>query len=58
MLVRKMTPSATDVSSSQTSTSFFQRNWPPALLILGLGVTVVWTAFLGYGLVELIEMSL
>jgi len=38
--------------------SLFQRVWRPALLILGLGVTVVWTVFLGYEFIDLIAMSL
>jgi len=35
-------------------TSFFQRVWPPAILVFGLAVTTAWTAFLGYALVSLI----
>jgi hypothetical protein len=36
----------------------FQRVWPPALLILGLGGTVAWIALLGYGFVALVQMAL
>jgi hypothetical protein len=32
--------------------------WPSAFLILALGVTVAWTALLGYGFVALVEMAL
>ena len=37
---------------------FYQRVGPPAFLILGFGVTVAWTALLGYGLVRLVAMTL
>jgi hypothetical protein len=48
------------VSSSDATrpSSLFRRVWPPSLLILGLGVTVAWTVFLGYKFVKLIGMSL
>ena len=36
----------------------YQRLGPPAFLILGLGVTVAWTALLGYEFVRLVEMTL
>jgi hypothetical protein len=32
--------------------------WPLVLVILGLGLTVVWTGMLGYGLVQLVGMAL
>ena len=38
--------------------SRFERIWPTTFLILALMVTMAWTVFLGYGLVELIEMAL
>ena len=38
--------------------SLFHRAWPPALLILGLVFTMVWTALLGCGLVELFAVTL
>ncbi len=41
-----------------TSFSLFHRVWPMALLIVGLGATVAWTALLGYGLVALIEKAI
>jgi hypothetical protein len=36
------------------SDTFFQRAWPPTVLILGSVATVAWTAFLTYGLVMII----
>ena len=41
-----------------TSSTLIQRAWPSAFLILGLGITVAWTALLGYGFVALVEMAL
>ncbi len=41
-----------------TASSLFHRVWPTALLIVGFGATVAWTALLGYGLVELIEKAM
>jgi hypothetical protein len=40
------------------ATSLFNHVWPLALIIFGLGVTVVWAVFLGYGLVALIEKAI
>jgi hypothetical protein len=34
--------------------SFFHRVRPPAVIIIGIAVTMAWTAFLGYGLVRII----
>jgi hypothetical protein len=33
---------------------FFQRIWPPAILVLGLALTGAWMAILGYGLIWLV----
>ena len=38
--------------------SLFQRAWPVAILILGGGITVAWTALLGYGTLVLAQMAL
>ena len=38
--------------------SRFRRVWPPVILILGLGLTAAWTAFLAYDLMELMGISL
>ena len=35
-------------------TAIFHRVWPPAFIILGLGVTAFWAALLAYGVVVLI----
>jgi hypothetical protein len=39
------------------SSSLFQRIWLPAILILGLGLTVAWTALLGYVLALLVRLA-
>jgi hypothetical protein len=31
------------------------RIWPPAVVVLGLGLTLLWTCVLGYGLIYLIK---
>ena len=31
------------------------RTWLGILVLCGLGLTLVWTSFLGYGLVQLLE---
>ena len=38
--------------------SIFRPVWPLVFVILGLGLTAAWTALLGYGLVQLVEMAL
>ena len=32
------------------------RTWPRIIVPVGLGLTLVWGSFLGYGLVRLIEL--
>jgi hypothetical protein len=54
----KMSNEAVTVRDSKSLFSLFQRVWPAAFLVLGLGVTVVWTTILGYGFVRLVEMAL
>ena len=34
------------------------RIWPPAIIALGLELTIAWTGFLGYELVFLIERAM
>jgi len=29
--------------------------WPAAVILLGLGLTLIWTLLLGYGLVRIVE---
>ena len=31
--------------------------WPSAAIAFGLGLTVAWVGFLGYGLVKLVEFA-
>lgn len=42
----------------KSASTLFQRVWPVAILILGAGITVAWTAFLGYGTLVLAQMAL
>ena len=35
-----------------------QRIWPKAAVGLGLGLSVVWTFFLGYELIKLINLAI
>ena len=37
---------------------FLSRIWAPTLLIAGFGLTLAWTALLGYELIELVGMAL
>ena len=37
---------------------FIQRTWPEVAVGLGLGLSVVWTFFLGYGLVKLAHLAI
>jgi hypothetical protein len=36
--------------------SYFQRTWPPTLLVAALIINAAWMGLLGYGLFELGEM--
>jgi hypothetical protein len=38
--------------------SFHFRIWPMVALVVGLLLTLAWTAFLGYGLFELVEFAI
>jgi hypothetical protein len=37
--------------------SLFWHVWPPAFLILALVITAAWIAFVGFEVIELIEMA-
>ena len=43
--------------ATQTNT-LFHRIWPPATIIVGLGLTAAWIALFGYGLVSQIKIAL
>ena len=45
-------------SDLKGSSPIFQQVWPVAMLILGGGITVAWTALLGYGTLVLAQMAL
>jgi len=47
---------APTAQATQTNT-LFHRIWPPAIIILGLGLTAAWIALGGYGLVRLIKIA-
>ena len=40
-----------------SSATLFHRIWPPAVLALGMVLTVAWTALLGYGLVNAVALA-
>ena len=42
-------------ASAKTNISLFHRNWPAAVIILGLALNAAWVALLGYGLVSIIK---
>jgi hypothetical protein len=43
------------VVPAAASASLFQRVWPPAILMIGMTITVAWTALLGYALISFLE---
>jgi hypothetical protein len=53
IIARPVVPTAISKPSAR-----FQRVWLSAVLVVGLSVTVAWTAFLGYGLVMLVRLAL
>jgi hypothetical protein len=42
------------IARQAAKTAIFHRVWPPAFIVLGLGVTAFWAALLAYGVVVLI----
>jgi hypothetical protein len=44
-------------ASVPSSARLFDGIWAPAVLIIGLVVTLAWTALLGYGLVNAIALA-
>ena len=52
------TQTAIAPSAQATQTNrLFDRIWPPAIIIFGLGLTAAWIALLGYELVSLIKIA-
>jgi hypothetical protein len=43
--------------SVPSSARLFHRIWAPAVLFLGLMLTLAWTALLGYGLVNAVALA-
>ena len=43
--------------SVPSSARLFHRMWAPAVLFLGLMLTLAWTALLGYGLVNAVALA-
>jgi len=43
--------------SVPSSAKLFHRIWAPAVLFLGLVLTLAWTALLGYGLVNAVALA-
>jgi hypothetical protein len=48
-------PVAASVPSS--ARLLFHRIWAPAALFIGVGLTLAWTALLGYGLVNAVALA-
>jgi hypothetical protein len=40
-----------------SSATLFDRIWPPAVLVLGIVLTLAWTALLGYGVVNAVALA-
>jgi hypothetical protein len=45
-------------ATTEAKAALFHRVWPPVFIVLGLGVTALWTTLLGYGLFTLIGLAL
>jgi hypothetical protein len=45
-----------DNSKSKNSDNFVSRLWPAVLIPIGSGMTIVWVCFLGYWLIELVDL--
>jgi hypothetical protein len=52
--VPRIVPVAASVPSSA---SLFDRIWSPAVLFIGLVLTLAWTALLGYGVVNAVALA-
>jgi len=52
----KMSNEATTIPDTKRP-SLFQRFLPPALLIIGVAITVAWAVLLGWGLLALAKMA-
>ena len=35
----------------------FQRVWPPAVMLIGVALTLAWAAFLGYELISIVSLA-
>jgi hypothetical protein len=52
-----MTEQASDFKAVR-SESFVHRIWPTAVVVIGLGLTVVWIGVLGFGLIKIIQTAI
>jgi len=48
-----ITPAARSVRTGEV----FQRIWPPAVMLIGAGLTLAWAAFLGYELISIVSLA-
>ena len=48
----------TDLAYALASKSSAQPFWPKAVVALGVGLTVVWVVFIGYGFAKLIRLAM
>ena len=49
---------AYSTASAEKPRPFIQRVWPEAAVGVRLGLSVVWTFFLGYGLIKLVRLAI
>ena len=55
--MQTQTATAPTTAAATNSAPLIDRIWPAAIIIFGLGLTVAWAAFLGYGLVSIIKLA-
>ena len=52
-----MTDPATDPKAVRRE-SFVHRIWPTAVVVIGLGLTVIWIGALAFGLIKIIQNAI
>ena len=57
MLAKPEVVIAPVAASVPSSARLFHRIWAPAVLFIGLVLTLAWTALLGYGLVNAVALA-
>jgi len=57
-----MVDTSTQIGITPTAPSarigeLFQRVWPPAVMLIGVALTLAWAAFLGYELISIVSRA-